>query len=80
MSKRRNKHKNTPKHKHDLGRGEIKDNYFAAAVTSPMFKHKVEEPKKGKGKSYNRKVKHKKSLDDKFRDFFNAYSLMFRTS
>lgn len=73
------KKKNTPKHKHDIGRGKIKDNYYAALVTSPMFKHKVEEPKKGKDKNYSRKVKHKKSLDDKFRDFFYASLRTFST-
>ncbi|WP_432454329.1 MULTISPECIES: alternative ribosome-rescue factor A [unclassified Agarivorans] len=39
---------------HAHGRGQINDNALKALVTSPLFKSKVERPKKGKG-SYNRK-------------------------
>jgi len=42
----------------DTGRGVIKDNYFAALVTSKAFKVQVVKAKKGKG-SFNRKEKHK---------------------
>jgi len=42
----------------DTGRGVIKDNYFAALVTSKVFKVQVVKAKKGKG-SFNRKEKHK---------------------
>jgi alternative ribosome-rescue factor len=42
----------------DIGRGIIKDNAIKALVTSPMFKAKVEKPKKGKG-SFARNAKHK---------------------
>ncbi|MDO6763876.1 ribosome alternative rescue factor ArfA [Agarivorans sp. 1_MG-2023] len=39
---------------HEHSRGQINDNAIKALVTSPLFKAKVERPKKGKG-SYNRK-------------------------
>ncbi|MEP0176957.1 MAG: ribosome alternative rescue factor ArfA [Paraglaciecola sp.] len=42
--------------KTDLGRGEIKDNFLAALVTSKVYKMQVVKPKKGKG-SYQRKAK-----------------------
>lgn len=42
----------------DIGRGEIKDNYFQAIVTSRVFRSKVEKAKKGKG-SYTRNSKHR---------------------
>lgn len=44
--------------KHDHKRGIIKENAMAALVTSPIFKPKIEQNKKGKG-SYSRKLKHK---------------------
>ena len=40
----------------DLGRGEIKDNFLAALVTSKLYKMQVVQAKKGKG-SYQRKAK-----------------------
>ncbi|RKF17464.1 alternative ribosome-rescue factor A [Alginatibacterium sediminis] len=43
---------------HDLQRGEIKHNAFAAMVTSPLFKAKAFKNHKGKG-SYQRNGKHK---------------------
>lgn len=42
----------------ELGRGEIKDNFLAALVTSKAYKTQVVKAKKGKG-SFNRKAKHK---------------------
>ncbi|WP_434362815.1 ribosome alternative rescue factor ArfA [Parasalinivibrio latis] len=42
--------------RHDLGKGEIRDNALAAMVTSRLFRAKCEKPKKGKG-SYNRKAR-----------------------
>lgn len=39
---------------HESHRGDIKDNALKALVTSPLFRTRVERPKKGKG-SYNRK-------------------------
>lgn len=45
-------------HSIEIGRGEIKDNALKALVTSPLFKAKVEKPKKGKG-SYSRNEKHR---------------------
>jgi alternative ribosome-rescue factor len=42
----------------ELGRGEIKDNFLAALVTSKVYKLQVVKSKKGKG-SYQRKDKHK---------------------
>lgn len=42
----------------DIGRGEIKDNYLAALVTSKAFKVQVVKAKKGKG-TYQRNAKHK---------------------
>lgn len=38
----------------DHQRGEIRDNAYAALVTSVIFRSRSERPKKGKG-SYNRK-------------------------
>ncbi|TYK64790.1 alternative ribosome rescue factor ArfA [Colwellia echini] len=40
----------------DLGRGEIKNNFLAALVTSKVYKMQVVKAKKGKG-SYQRKAK-----------------------
>ena len=40
--------------KHEHGRGKIKDNAYAALVTSLLFRPKTEKSKKGKG-SYSRK-------------------------
>jgi alternative ribosome-rescue factor len=40
----------------DLGRGNIKDNFLAALVTSKLYKMQVVKAKKGKG-SYQRKAK-----------------------
>ena len=45
----------------DHGKGVIKDNAYAALVTSKTFKSKIELPKKGKGAKYSRKSKHKGS-------------------
>ncbi len=42
----------------ETGRGEIKDNAIKALVTSPLYKTKVEKPKKGKG-SFARNAKHR---------------------
>jgi alternative ribosome-rescue factor len=41
----------------DLGRGTIKDNFFAALVTSKVYKLQVVQAKKGKG-SFKRNSKH----------------------
>jgi alternative ribosome-rescue factor len=41
----------------DLGRGEIKDNFLAALVTSKVYKLQVVQAKKGKG-SFKRNNKH----------------------
>jgi len=40
----------------ELGRGEIRDNFLAALVTSKAYKMQVVKAKKGKG-SYQRKAK-----------------------
>ena len=40
----------------ELGRGQIKDNFLAALVTSKVYKMQVVQAKKGKG-SYQRKAK-----------------------
>ncbi|MGL1957716.1 MAG: ribosome alternative rescue factor ArfA [Colwellia sp.] len=40
----------------ELGRGEIKNNFLAALVTSKVYKMQVVKAKKGKG-SYQRKAK-----------------------
>ena len=42
----------------DIGRGQIRHNFLAAAVTSKAFKAQVVKAKKGKG-AYQRKEKHK---------------------
>ena len=42
----------------ELGRGVIKDNFLAAAVTSKLFKQQIITAKKGKG-SFLRAQKHK---------------------
>lgn len=44
-----------------IGRGEIKDNFLAALVTSNAYKMKVVNAKKGKG-SFKRKGKHQAKL------------------
>lgn len=41
----------------DLGRGEIKDNFLAALVTSKVYKLQIVKAKKGKG-SFKRNNKH----------------------
>jgi len=41
----------------DIGRGVIKDNFLAAAVTSKLYKQQVVQAKKGKG-AYQRKEKY----------------------
>jgi alternative ribosome-rescue factor len=41
----------------ELGRGKIKDNFFAALVTSKVYKIQVVKAKKGKG-SFKRNNKH----------------------
>jgi len=61
--KKRKKHKlttteNLNTNSTELGRGEIKDNFLAALVTSKVYKLQVVKSKKGKG-SYQRKDKHK---------------------
>jgi alternative ribosome-rescue factor len=40
----------------DIGRGQIKDNFLAALVTSKLYKMQIVQAKKGKG-SYQRKAK-----------------------
>jgi len=42
----------------ELGRGVIKDNFLAAAVTSKLYKQQIITAKKGKG-SFQRTQKHK---------------------
>ncbi len=42
--------------RHELGRGEIRDNALAAVVTSRLFRARCEKLKKGKG-SYSRKAR-----------------------
>ena len=46
----------TKKSETELGRGQIKDNFLAALVTSKLYKMQVVKAKKGKG-SYQRKAK-----------------------
>jgi alternative ribosome-rescue factor len=46
----------TKKSETELGRGQIKDNFLAALVTSKVYKMQVVKAKKGKG-SYQRKAK-----------------------
>lgn len=41
----------------DIGRGEIKDNFLAALVTSKVYKTQIVKAKKGRG-SFKRKGKH----------------------
>lgn len=41
----------------EIGRGEIKDNFLAALVTSKVYKMQIVKAKKGKG-SFKRKGKH----------------------
>lgn len=41
----------------ELGRGKVQDNALKAAVTSSLFRTRVEKAKKGKG-SFQRKAKH----------------------
>ncbi|WP_369414633.1 alternative ribosome-rescue factor A [Photobacterium atrarenae] len=41
----------------ELGRGKVQDNALKAAVTSTLFRTRVEKAKKGKG-SFQRKAKH----------------------
>ncbi|MDW6005146.1 alternative ribosome-rescue factor A [Vibrio mangrovi] len=41
----------------EIQRGTVTDNALKALVTSPVFKMRVEKPKKGKG-SFQRKAKH----------------------
>jgi len=41
----------------DLGRGEIRDNFLAALVTSKVYKLQIVKAKKGKG-SFKRNKKH----------------------
>ncbi|MBV7317471.1 ribosome alternative rescue factor ArfA [Shewanella sp. NIFS-20-20] len=43
---------------HDTGRGTIQDNALKALVTSPLFRARVEKPKKGKG-AYQRQASKK---------------------
>ena len=57
MSKRNKKPINASQNESDLGRGQIKDNFLAALVTSKVDKRQVVKAKKGKG-SYQRKAKH----------------------
>ncbi len=45
-------------------RGEIKESSVKALVTDPLFRHKVEKKRKGKG-SYSRHEKHKKLICNK---------------
>jgi len=56
MKNKRTKESHT---KTELGRGEIKDNFLAAIVTSKVYKMQVVQAKKGKG-SYQRKAKYNK--------------------
>ena len=42
----------------ELGRGQIKDNFLAALVTSRLYRSQIVKAKKGKG-SYQRKAKNK---------------------
>ena len=55
MKKQKGKSNNT--NCTDIGRGEIKDNFLAALVTSKTYKLQIVQAKKGKG-SYQRKNKH----------------------
>lgn len=56
MNKQKKRLAKANKGKTDLGRGEIKDNFLAALVTSKVYKMQIVKPKKGKG-SYQRKAK-----------------------
>jgi len=57
MSKNKNGKTLSNKATSDLGRGEIKDNFLAALVTSKVYKLQVVKAKKGKG-SFKRNNKH----------------------
>jgi alternative ribosome-rescue factor len=56
MSKQKNSLAKADMSETDMGRGEIKDNFLAALVTSKLYKMQVVKAKKGKG-SYQRKAK-----------------------
>ncbi|ALO35674.1 alternative ribosome-rescue factor [Colwellia sp. MT41] len=56
MSKQRKSLAKASKCETELGRGQIKDNFLAALVTSKLYKMQVVKAKKGKG-SYQRNAK-----------------------
>jgi alternative ribosome-rescue factor len=56
MSKQKNSLAKADMSETDMGRGEIKDNFLAALVTSKLYKMQVVKAKQGKG-SYQRKAK-----------------------
>jgi alternative ribosome-rescue factor len=49
----------------DIGRGDVKDNFLAALVTSPAYRLQVVKNKKGKG-AYLRKNKHSKKGQESY--------------
>ena len=56
MSKQKKSLEKTAVCETDMGRGKIKNNFLAAAVTSKLYRMQVVQAKKGKG-SYQRKAK-----------------------
>jgi len=56
MGKKKKAQKKSLCNEVDLGRGQIKDNFLAALVTSKVYKMQIVKAKKGKG-SYQRKAK-----------------------
>ena len=56
MSKQKKQTRACQGHESEIGRGEIKHNFWAALVTSKLYKMQVVKAKKGKG-SYQRKTK-----------------------
>ena len=64
--------------KYQHQKGVIKDNALAALVHDPLFRHRVEKNKKGKG-SYMRKAKHNKKSNWEASDnkYFQLLSLAF---
>ncbi len=58
VKQKSNPQPNEFKHDTEFGRGVIKDNALKAVVTSPLFKTRIVNSKKGKG-SFSRKMKHR---------------------
>ncbi|HGO5822504.1 TPA: alternative ribosome-rescue factor A [Mannheimia haemolytica] len=58
-------------------RGEIKESAVKALVTDPLFRHKIERNRKGKG-SYRRTEKHKKAGYQSEAPFKNLQQSIFK--